>query len=661
VFVYGELQLSLGGADGLVDALHAHGSPFAAQEAAGRLFALRGAPPGLVTRLLHEVVRSDTRLCLVGDGDIALSDWSPPAETPLEQARFCVVDLETTGVGRGARIVEIGAVRIECLELVATFERLVDPGVPLPPLITSLTGIRQRDVAGAGPVGPALRDLLRLAEGCVLVAHNARFDVGFLQRALAAIDGRRLELPVLDTVALARRLLAGRGLRCDLHSLADRFSLPTRPVHRALPDARATGELLLILLGLAQERGARTVEDALDLGAAAPRPAQARRRHAARVPSGPGVYILRDAHGQALYVGKAGDLQKRVRSYFGSRRQKPALEAALGALARVDTVPFGSELEAALVELELIRAWRPPANSRSTRPERGRYLRLGVTDPMPMLALRDAPRDDGALYAGPLASRRTAETALEALRDAFGLRTCRPRLPVDEGTCLRGRLGRCLAPCRGEDEGAAYAAAVGRLERYLVGRGEGGRAEVRARLAKLVAEKRFEEAARRVGDLGALDRVDVALAVLRRSRARNGILLAPDIEPGLIRCLAVRGGRALGWRSLPRRGDPSAAAGSLLHELARRPEEDGAGSSGPWLPADEAEAATILTAAFGGRAASVVPIGTTPQMDTRVVLQRIAEARARVPERAPVRREDRRDWRMLQQVEPASGLRLATG
>ncbi len=661
MFVYGELQLSLGGADGLVDALHAHGSPFAAQEAAGRLFALRGAPPPLVKRLLHEVVRSDSRLCLVGDGDVALADWSPPAETLLEEARFCVVDLETTGVGRGARIVEIGAVRIERLELVACFERLVDPGVPLPPVITSLTGIRQGDLRGAGPVGPALRDLLRLAEGCVLVAHNARFDVGFLQRALGAIDGRRLELPVLDTVALARRLLAGRGLRCDLHSLAGRFSLATRPIHRALPDAQATGELLLVLLGIAQERGARTVEDALDLGVAAPRPAQARRRHAAQVPSGPGVYILRDEHGRALYVGKAGDLQKRLRSYFGSRRQKPALEAALGALARVDTVPFGSELEAALVELELIRAWRPPANSRSTRPERGRYLRLGITDPLPMLALRDGPRADGALYAGPLASRRTAEIALDALRDAFGLRTCRPRVPTDEGTCLRGRLGRCLAPCRGPHEAEAYAAAVGRLERYLLGRGEGGRVEVRARLAKLVGERRFEEASRRVGDLAALDRVDVSLAALRRSRARTGLLLASDIDPGLVRCLAVHGGQALGWRSLPRRGDPSAAVGSVLHELARPRLDATSGSPGPWLPADEAESAAILASAFAGKAPGVVPIATTPQMDARIVLRRVAEARSRVPERAAVRREDRRDWRSLHQVEPPTGLRLATG
>jgi hypothetical protein len=148
--------------------------------------------------------------------------------------------------------------------------------------------------------------------------------------------------------------------------------------------------------------------------------------------------------------------------------------------------------------------------------------------------------------------------------------------------------------------------------------------------------------------------------VLRRSRSRSGILLAPDIEPALIRCLAVRGGRALGWRSLPRRGDPSAAVGSALHELAR-PSLTVARSPGPWLPADEAEAAGILTAAFAGRAPGVVPIATTPQMDARVVLQRIAAARSRVPERAAVRREDRRDWRTLHQVEPPTGLRSATG
>ena len=110
------------------------------------------------------------------------------------------------------------------------------------------------------------------------------------------------------------------------------------------------------------------------------------------------------------------------------------------------------------------------------------------------------------------------------------------------------------------------------------------------------------------------------------------------------------------WRSLPRRGDPSSAIGSVLHELTRPPAGPGDGPAGPWLPADEAEAAALLAAAFAGRAPGVVPIATTSQMDVHVMVRRIADGRVRVPERAPVRREDRRDWRAMHQIEPPTGM-----
>ena len=161
-------------------------------------------------------------------------------------AIWTVVDLETTGVGASARIVEIGAVRLEGGEQVRTLSRLVDPGIPMPPRITpDHRHPRPRPAQAPGPLRPALAEFLALARGSVLVAHNAAFDVGMLDRALMRLDGTRIGMRVLDTVGLARRLLAGRLARFDLGSVSERFDVTVRPCHRALPDALATAEVLL--------------------------------------------------------------------------------------------------------------------------------------------------------------------------------------------------------------------------------------------------------------------------------------------------------------------------------------------------------------------------------------------------------------------------------
>src|SRR5205823_9110116 len=145
--------------------------------------------------------------------------------------------------------------------------------------------------------------------------------------------------------------------------------------HRALPDARATAELLLVLIGLAQERGARTVADLTALAATRTRRLLDKRHLAFGAPSRPGVYLFLGRNGQVLYVGRARDLRARLRSYFRSDRQRPAVEAALAAAERIEWRVTGSELEAALEELRLIRDLRPPGNVRVARPERQVWLR----------------------------------------------------------------------------------------------------------------------------------------------------------------------------------------------------------------------------------------------------------------------------------------------
>ena len=111
---------------------------------------------------------------------------------------------------------------------------------------------------------------------------------------------------VLDTVSLARRLLAGRLARFDLASLSERFDVLVRPCHRALPDALATAEVLVALIGLAQERGAESAEDVMALALAPPRRARQQRHLAAGLPTGPGVYVMRDRLGPGALRRQGG-------------------------------------------------------------------------------------------------------------------------------------------------------------------------------------------------------------------------------------------------------------------------------------------------------------------------------------------------------------------
>jgi DNA polymerase-3 subunit epsilon len=631
------LQLELGAADRLAALIEESGEPLAPERAAGALLALPRVPGELARRVLEEVVHDDARLVRHHDGRVGLVGLAPPASTPLAEAAWTVVDLETTGVGASARIVEIGAVRLEGDEQVGALSRLVDPGIPLPPRISQLTGIRDRDLARAGPLRPALAELLALAGGSVFVAHNASFDVGMLDRALMRLDGTRLGLRVLDTVALARRLLAGRISRFDLASVSERFDVNVRPCHRALPDALATAEVLLALIGLAQERGAESAEDVMALALAPPRRARQRRHLAAGLPTGPGVYVMRDRLGQALYVGKAGDLRTRVRSYFGSRRQPPRVEGALAALARIEAAPTGSELEAALCELDLIRRWRPPGNVRDARPQRSVYLRLGLAEHAPALGVRDAVRSDGAVYAGPFPSRRLATEAAEALRDGYGLRTCRPRVPVDDGRCLRGAAGRCLAPCRGGDDALAYARSARALVAWLAGEEAVLDAPLRERVARLIAQHRFEDARRTTRLLDALRAADAQVASIRRAGRRTGLLLASDLDPRHVVAFAVVRGALVAKRRLPRSGDPGLELGAVARALERALESAAAiepQAEGPWLPAERYAEALLLAQAFAGRAAGVVPIACAAP--DALALKRVDVARRRVPLRQPL-------------------------
>jgi DNA polymerase-3 subunit epsilon len=428
------MQLRLDAADRLVELVEERRGPVPAEEAARVVLKLGAAiPVGLARSLLVDAVEADARLRFAGDL-VALAG-SPGDSVPLEHATFCVFDLETTGLRPGvARPCEVGAVRVRGLELGERFQSLANPGARLQPGVSALTGLRDEQLRRAPPVTAVIHHFLAFAGDAVLVAHNARFDLAFLDSETMRMSGRRVAATVVDTVGLARRLLGRR--HANLAALSYLFATEARPCHRALPDAEATAEILVQLIGLAQERGACTVGDLVELAATRPRRVQRKRSLAFGAPNSPGVYLFRDAHEQVLYVGRARDLRARLRSYFRSERQRPAVEAALGALARIEWRVMGSELEAALEELRLIRELRPPANARSVRPDRYVYLRRHGDS----VVCSSRP---GAL--GPLRGRRRAQLAARALQ-GVEWQTVEDALPK-----LRAKLKRAAADLRFED------------------------------------------------------------------------------------------------------------------------------------------------------------------------------------------------------------------
>src|SRR5437588_2463504 len=153
---------------------------------------------------------------------------------PLHQVTFCVIDLETTGgSAETCSITEIGAVKLCGGECLGTFQTLVAPGCAIPRSITALTGITESMVTPAPPVEAVLPTLLEFVGGAVIVGHNVRFDVSFLNAALTRAGYPALGNRAVDTCALARRLVRDEVPNCRLGTLADHFRTARRPNHRA--------------------------------------------------------------------------------------------------------------------------------------------------------------------------------------------------------------------------------------------------------------------------------------------------------------------------------------------------------------------------------------------------------------------------------------------
>jgi DNA polymerase-3 subunit epsilon len=496
--------------------------------------------------------------------------------TPLLDVEFVVLDLETTG-GSPAhdRITEVGAVKVRGGEILGTFHTLVNPEVPIPPLISALTGITNPMVADAEPIEVVLPCLLEFLGGAVLVAHNASFDRRFVQANLERHGYQRIPNRVVCTARLARKLLPRDEVpNVRLATLAAYLGATVTPCHRALTDAQATVDVFHSLLERAGSYGVLALEDLIEFPSARAGASFKKVHLADRLPHCPGVYLFRDAAGRVLYVGKAKDLRTRVRSYFsGDGRVKIA--DLLRELAAIDHQPCATELEASVREVRLIQHHRPRYNRRSRNPERYCYLKL-TRERFPRLSLVRRVLPDGARYLGPFPSAGQAELVKAAIEDALPLRRCTMRLGARGGgsACALLELGRCLGPCTGAVAEERYAALVATLETALDGDPEPVLGPLRRRMAGYAADQRYEQAA------GARDRLEALTRALAEARRAAALATADEIvlarpHPEGREVTVVRRGQLAAVALLPAADAPAAGSPAAEGPVAGDPALDG--------------------------------------------------------------------------------------
>jgi DNA polymerase-3 subunit epsilon len=376
-------------------------------------------------------------------------------------APLAIVDLETTGAHPAHdRVTEIAVIEVDGGEVRDEWSTLVNPETPIPAAIQALTGITNDMVAGAPTFARLAGDLHERLQGRVFVAHNARFDYGFLKREFARA-GLDFRARTLCTVRLSRRLYPEHA-RHNLDSLIERHGLACRARHRALGDADAVWQFLRLA---SEERGEEVMAVAARQVAKQPSlPPHLDPAMVDEIPEAPGVYLFYGEGGAPLYVGKSKSMRSRVLAHFADDLRSGKEMQLAREVRRVDWQRTAGELGALLREAALVKELLPVYNRRLRRAAElcgfafdGQRLRL----------VQDFGAEGLEHVHGLFRSKRAALEALRALADAHGL--CLQSLGFERarrGVCFRHQIGRCAGLCAAQESPAAHHA---RLAAALAG------------------------------------------------------------------------------------------------------------------------------------------------------------------------------------------------
>lgn len=565
-----------------------------------------------------EVWRALLRATLAGADDFVQRDdgtWELRRRLAIDLADYAVIDVETTGLDpHRQRIIDLAVHRYQAGQRTSRWSTPINPQRRLPSYIRRLTGLSQEQLAEAPLFAEIVDELLEQLGGSCLVGHNIGFDMRFLNAELARLGRPSLPNPTLDTLPLAvSRIPSLRRPNLDAVAKALGVMVPFR--HRADGDAAITAacfERLIALeplpttaTGAALDHLTKAVNDdnvtlveqitgldhgpvayrdqatALDSAAAAwpgpaTRPSLTVRRGRSLldeawlegIPARPGVYLMRDASGQIIYIGKAKNLKRRVRSYYsqplGLTRK---MDGLLEAVQSIDIEVVGSELEALLLESRLIKRELPRYNVQQRYFEHYPFIKIDVQSPYPRIVATRTVADDGARYFGPFQHASAVATTIELLTELFPVRTCTVKVTRPEKRwrpCLRLDLGQCLGPCVGQTEPATYGALIGDIVAYLEGRRESLISRLWQQLHRASERRDYERAARLRDAIGQVTRVTLSQQLLTTAVEHSHCLIVlPSAEVGAREVLIIRCGRLAGQVRLPVGGRPSALATML--------------------------------------------------------------------------------------------------
>jgi len=371
-------------------------------------------------------------------------------------ARYAIVDLETTG-GRASRdrITEIGIVLHDGHQVIQSWETLVNPECYIPYGITQLTGITQEMVQEAPKFYEVARKVVELTEGAIFVAHNVRFDYGFLREEFRRL-GYTFTRRQLCTVRLSRKVFPGLP-SYSLGRLIRHFDIPVDARHRALADASATARLLELIL--AEQESALQLKQMINLGIKESRlPKHISLATLHELPEACGVYYLHDERGDVVYVGKSINIRKRIFEHFADPSPKGGLLQR--SVHHISCECTGSELLALLLESVEIKRLSPPVN-RAQKMRSFPYVITTSRDPAGYLTFKaerlKVRERKGRAILCEHSRLAGAQRRLKYVLKEYGLcsRLCGLE-PGSRGPCFQYHLKNCEGACAGQESPESY-------------------------------------------------------------------------------------------------------------------------------------------------------------------------------------------------------------